>query len=184
MLIVRLYGNVPSEQKPAGIPDEWPAEVQLLPEMSEVPKGWIEMSDEELAKHKEANQGTYDAWRAEIELPSIKDDMFSAIDVRTAKLIEEGFEFQEKRFSLSLNAQSTYSGLYMIRQEKELAYPVNVNTIDDLDSFQLADAAGIRAFYLTAVSTYRSHLDSGTELKNAVRKASTAAEVSAVVDSR
>lgn len=184
MLIVRLYSDIPSGLKPAGIPDAWPAEVRDIDNAAPIPSGFTAMSSAELEAHKATHLSAYQAWRDVEELPSIKAARFEDIDAKTTSLIEAGFAYGGKIFSLSINAQSTYSGLYMIREEPALSFPVAINTIDDLDTHPLADAQEIRAFYLTAVATYRGHLDAGTALKNAVREASTAAEVAAIQDNR
>lgn len=184
MLIVRLYKEIPIEQKPVGIPDDWPAEVATVDGLLDVPSGWIVMSEGELDSHKAKNLASYLAWKEALSLPSIKEEKFAAIDKRTSQMIGEGFTFAGKVFSLSLNAQSTHGGLYMIREEPGLVFPVIVNTIDNLDTYGLSSASEIRDFYLSGVACYHKHLDSGTTLKNVVRSASTILEVAAVTDTR
>jgi len=50
-------------EKPAGIPDAWPAETRILGEGDSLPgPNWVQMTDVELAAHIAANQTTYDAW--------------------------------------------------------------------------------------------------------------------------
>lgn len=184
MLIVRLYQDVPADQKPAGIPDEWPAEVQVVDDGTAAPSGFVAMTEAELATYTASKQSLYLAWRDAQDLPGAKEAKFASIDTKTTALIGDGFSFAGKVFSLSLSAQSTYGGLYMIREEPSLSFPVNVNTIDDLDVHPLANSEEIRSFYLSAVATYRAHLDDGTALKDLVRSALTTAEVAAVMDNR
>jgi hypothetical protein len=58
MLAVLLYEHVTN--KPAGIPDVWPAEVR---EVIELPSpDWLEMSEAELEAYKATHQATYDTW--------------------------------------------------------------------------------------------------------------------------
>jgi hypothetical protein len=58
MLAVLLYEKVTN--KPAGIPDVWPAEVK---EVTELPNSdWIEMSVAEFEAYKATHQATYNTW--------------------------------------------------------------------------------------------------------------------------
>ena len=118
------------------------------------------------------------------ELPSVKNAKCAAIDTRTAELIDQGFSYSSKTFSLSLASQSMLEGSYPVKNHVSLTYPIVWNTIDDLDTISLADATDLENFYLTALGTFRARRDSGTTLKDQVRAASTIAAVDAVVDSR
>lgn len=186
MLLVRLYGDLGPGQKAPGIPDSWPAEVE------EVPDSWPDPGDgrllmkeaSELEAYKDKFRTDYEAWAAVADLGPARAGKFEAIDTRTSALIEDGFPFAGKVFSLSISAQSTFTGLYAIRDEPALTFPVKVNTIDDLDFLELKDSAQVRAFYLTAVATYRTHLDGGTKLKDEVRAAVSVDAVAAVEDTR
>lgn len=184
-LLVRFQKDLPAGHKPAGIPDAWPAEVREVDDETTVPNGWMAMTDaSELEAYKASIQEAYDAWRDVVDLPTLKEEKFAAIDKRTGELIEAGFLFGGKRHSLSQKAQTTYTGLYAVRAEPLLSYPVKVNTLDDSGSTLLGSAADVQAFYLTAVGTYRAYLDAGTALKDAVRAATTVAEVAAIADGR
>lgn len=185
-LLVRLHSGLPAAQQIPGFPVDWPAEVQEVPDGTPDPgDGRLLLAGPaELVSYQQARQASYDAWRAAAELPVVKEARFADIDRRTEELIRQGFSFAGKVFSLSANAQQTYTGLYAIRAEPLLQYPVKVNTLDNLDHLLLADAAAIVGFYLTAVGTYRARLDSGTALKDQVRAAADAAAVQAVIDSR
>lgn len=117
-------------------------------------------------------------------LPAYKTVKFTAIDLRTDQLISAGFTFSTKQFSLSANAQARLMGINQVRTDAAITYPIRWNTIDDLDYYDVPDAATVLSFYLTAVGTYRGHVDSGTALKDSVRAAATMAAVDAVVDTR
>jgi hypothetical protein len=104
------------------------------------------------------------------------------IDGRTGELISLGFAYATKQFSLSQNAQINISALNQTRDE--LTYPINYNTVDDLDTYDVVDATDMHNMYLTALSTKKAHLDSGTALKNQVRAATTHNEIDAVIDNR
>jgi len=63
IMIVRLYSDLSIDEKIAlnvvGIPDGWVAEVAYA---EEVPSGWIEMTEEQIASQKATYQSAYDAW--------------------------------------------------------------------------------------------------------------------------
>lgn len=107
-----------------------------------------------------------------------------AIDSRTNELISAGFTYASKQFSLSLPAQLKMTGTHQIKDDPALTYPLDWNTIDDLDVYAIANAADLDGFFLTGVGTLRYQLDSGTALKDAVRAATDVAGVDAVADTR
>ncbi len=117
-------------------------------------------------------------------LSSVKASKLLAIDARTDALIASGFVYSSKTFSLSLPAQIKMNGSHMVRDDPSFTYPVIWNTMDDNDTISLADSAALDAFYLTALGTVRSHLDSGTALKDQARAAVTVAVINAIVDNR
>jgi len=136
--------------------------------------GEIDTLDGTVAAHKAAFSA----------LPQAKAEKISAIDSRTADLIGLGFTFGGKQFSLSMAAQSKIMGSHQIRDDVNFTYPVEWNTIDDADKLSIADSATLHGFYLTALGTMRTRLDSGTVLKQQVRDAVDLAGVAAVVDNR
>lgn len=113
-----------------------------------------------------------------------KRSKIKEIDARTDALIAKGFTYQGKQFSLSLTAQSKMMGLNQVRSEPEVQYPIRWNTKEDDSVVVLANADAVRGFYLTAVGTYRYHVDSGTDLKDLVRSASTIEDLNSIVDDR
>lgn len=126
-----------------------------------------------------------DGTPTEITLEDLKSIRFTEIDSRTGELIANGFEYPPasgKLFSLSTSAQINISALNQSRDE--LTYPINYNTIDDMDFYDVSDAADLHNMYLTALSVKKAHLDSGTALKAQVRAAVDDAGVNAVVDNR
>lgn len=108
----------------------------------------------------------------------------AAINLKTDAMIAAGFMYNSKNFSLSIESQSKMTAAYQIRNEPAMVWPIRWNTRDDQDAHELVDAAELAVFYMTAVGTIRAILDSGTALKDAVRAATTVAEVDAVVDPR
>jgi hypothetical protein len=106
------------------------------------------------------------------------------IDKRTDQLIALGFTYAGKIFSLSANGQARLMGTNQIRNASNLVYPIKWNTLDDTDVLLLNNAIDVLNFYLTAASTYRAHVDSGTALKDQVRAATTVVAVQAITDNR
>lgn len=105
------------------------------------------------------------------------------IDKRTVELINEGFTFNTKTFSLSTEAQIKWQGMKTGSDNGLLTYPVKITTIDDLED-SLADATAVNDFFAAGLSAVKGHLDSGRALKVDVANATTVAEVNAVVDNR
>ena len=104
------------------------------------------------------------------------------IDRRSRALIRNGFQHGGKTFSLSANAQLSLIGDFAARND--LSYPVKWNTKNDRDTASFADAVALKALILAGFTARNSHRNSGTALKDAVRAATTIAEVDAVVDNR
>lgn len=106
------------------------------------------------------------------------------IDGRTVDLIDAGFEYSSKRFSLSLAAQSSWLELHQLKDDVSLNYPVVVNTIADDGTQSLADTDDMHDFFMAGFEALRAYKDAGTTLKTSIRDASTQAEIDAVVDTR
>ena len=117
-------------------------------------------------------------------LPAAKERKIKEIDARTDELIAAGFTYASKQFSLSIPAQNKMVGTHQVKDDPALTYPINWNTIDDLDVYPIANPADLHGFYLTGLGTIRAHLDSGTALKDSVRAAVDIAAVEAVEDNR
>jgi len=123
----------------------------------------------------------------ELSLEDLKCLRYRAIDNRTGELVGLGFEFPPTsglRFSLSQNAQINISALHQSKDDPALTYPITYNTIDDLGSYLVPNAATLHNMYLTALATKKTHIDSGTALKNEVRDAVNAEEVNLIIDNR
>lgn len=151
------------------------------PDWLAIDTGWSDVPAVELGWYwtgSEFGDGDLDGWRAKC---------LAEIDARTDALIAQGFEYPPssgKFFSLSLEAQLRIQGCMSSRDLPQFVFPVAWNTIDDRDHYDVADANDMVGFYLTALGTLRSKIDSGTALKEQVRVAADIAEIQAVVDSR
>lgn len=114
-----------------------------------------------------------------------KKAKIAEIDARTVDIIGEGFTYEGKQFSLSQAAQANLMGVYSIRNDAAMTFPVDWNTIDDDDEpYEVVDIADFEAFYLAAFDALRVPLDGGTVLKTAVRAESDVAGVGGVIDAR
>lgn len=186
MLLVRLQKDLGAGQKSPGIPDDWPAEVEEVPDGTPDPKdGRLLMKDaDELATYKEGKQADYDSWLEGAQLPGAKEEKCDLIDSHTVDLIDAGYSFGGQKLSLSLAHQATLLGLHAVKDDPSFVFPVLLNNLDNTATISVKDAAEVHQLFLIAVGTYRKHKDDGTKLKDSVRTATTLDEVAAVVDAR
>lgn len=124
--------------------------------------------------------------QSEDPLTRLKAQRYEQIDARTVELIFQGFTHAGKVFSLSLPAQSYWTNMLVAKDILTAtgAFPLRVNTLDDTDAHNIADATEVVTFYATAVGTVKGRLGSGTVLKDQIRAATTVDEVEDVVDER
>ncbi len=113
-----------------------------------------------------------------------KEKRFEQIDSKTTELIKQGYTYSGKQFSLSENAQTNILALFTTKDDSVLIYPIRFNTVDNLEYFEASDASVISDMYYSALNTKKGFLDSGTDLKNQVRTASTINEIDLIVDNR
>lgn len=114
----------------------------------------------------------------------LKEEKMEEINTRTSELISEGFAFAGKVFSLSSNAQTNLIALFATKDNPALTYPLEFNTLNDLDSYTVLNAATIEGMYLTALGTKKGCLDSGSILKDQARSSTNKAEIDLVIDQR
>jgi len=127
-------------------------------------------------------------WKKErikaLTLEEYKAARYVEIDERTGELILQGFSYGGKVFSLSQNAQINILGLNQTRNDPALTYPIIYNTIDDLDNYSIVSPEELHTMYLTALGTKKAVVDSGSNLKEAIRTAASEAEVEQIIDNR
>ena len=115
-----------------------------------------------------------------------KQERFKEIDAKTSKLIALGFSHDNgngaKQFSMSNNAQLNLLGADIKRSDGVL--PLTFCTIDDMDQEIFTTDTQLDAFFMSALTTKMTHLDSGSVLKSSVRDAANEAAIDAVIDNR
>jgi hypothetical protein len=167
-------------------PDFDPAQWLVNPDLTAldgVPTKYWKLSGNAVIEMTQTEKDAVDA----ANLPEVKRERYADIDLRTAELIEGGFEFPPASgliFSLSDHAQSNLLGMKTMLSDPAFTYPVEWNLKDDSSVFSIPDEATAASFYATAVGTVRAHLDSGTAIKSQIRAATSEAEVAAVTDPR
>jgi len=95
MFAVKLYSSVTN--KPAGIPDGWPAELYDIGNVDELPEeypsedGWLLMNDADVANQKASNQSAYNTWYTAYKNPisSIVDKSISRAQLFGDTLIQQ-----------------------------------------------------------------------------------------------
>lgn len=122
-------------------------------------------------------QDEYNAVRDEHYFDQEVTKKINKIDAKTKALIEEGFDFDGKHFSLSSTAQMNWIALTMATA------PAIIST-DDSFPYTLETADAIRFFQGTARTVVQHRLQSGRELKLQVHAATTSAELDAIIDNR
>jgi len=125
-------------------------------------------------------------WGATAEddtLEGYKQLKYAEIDAKTGSLIVEGgFTYAGKKFSLKETAQLNLLGVQIKRNDPIL--PITFNNVDNTDTQVLATPTDVDNFFMSALGTKKGHLDSGTALKDSVRAAVDKAGVDAVIDNR
>lgn len=70
MVAVQFYSQIPVDQKPAGIPDQWPAQcIELHNNESAFDDSWTIMSKAEYSAWKMDHQAEFDAWVVSTTIP-------------------------------------------------------------------------------------------------------------------
>lgn len=124
------------------------------------------------------NDGSY----TELTLADYKTLRYNEVDAKTGELITQGFTYATMQFSLSSNAQINLLGLEL--DKAILTYPIEWNNIDDTDKYMIVDATDATNFHIASLTAKKTHLDSGSALKQSIRDCTTEAEVDAIVDNR
>jgi len=113
-------------------------------------------------------------------LPEQKTKRKIDIDVRTKSLIADGFTYDSKGFSLSIEAQANWLGIKSL--ESLLTFPMEITA--DNDAAYSLTSVNVDAFVSAAVAAKQGHLDSGRTLKVSIDAAADQTALDAIVDSR
>ena len=119
----------------------------------------------------------------DLDLSEYKDIKSKEIDSRTQELISNGFPYDGATFSLSSHAQLNWIGMKTADIQDLLTFPMGITTIDD-DEYSIQNKSSLTTFYVTGLVYKKSILDSGRNLKVAVKAATTKAEIDLVLDNR
>jgi len=112
-------------------------------------------------------------------LDELKDIRYNEIDEVSRLIIDQGFVFDNKTFSMSLTAQINWSNIPLL---PDAAFPIPISTKDE--SVYYLTLANKINFYLAAVSAKTTPLFSGSALKDQIKACTDEACVNAVVDNR
>lgn len=123
-----------------------------------------------------------DGIATDVSLINYKALKNNSIDERTGELIVAGHSYGGKVFSMSQNAQINMLGINESRDD--ITYPLSYSVIDNSETVDLVDATDVHNFYLNALGTKKSYLDSGNTLIDQVNASVDEAGVDAVVDNR
>lgn len=124
-----------------------------------------------------------------VALPRVKVASMIKIDEHVAGKIARGFQWPVatgKIFSLSIQAQIKWMGLFATTLLPpgldKMVYPLIVPTIDDLDSYDVANPAEVEDMYSHITVTVAGLLGASMTAKAAVNAAVTLAEAEAARD--
>lgn len=133
-----------------------------------------------LEKDIRFNDGSF----KEVTIEDAKFLRLNEIDRKTEAIIQTGYSFAGKQFSLSINGQTNILALDNSKDDPAITYPIGFNTIDDSETFMIPDSATLHGMYLTALGTKKAYLNSGTDLKTLINACSTVEEVDSIIDNR
>jgi hypothetical protein len=107
------------------------------------------------------------AFTLEYSIEEARANAFVKIDKRSDEYFAAGFEFQDIRFSLTLEAQTRMTAMMMLADKFE--YPMGINSLDDNSILQLQNGDHTRGWCGTALYTVKQIVDSGTQQKDYIR---------------
>jgi len=120
-----------------------------------------------------------------VELDNLKTKMAHDVDIKTEKLILNGFTFDGKQFSLSIPAQTNWNSLKVAiftGMLNENNFPYTITTLkNDVYQLQWEDTM---SFFTTALGTGSQILMQGRILKGNIMEASSYDELIAIEDNR
>jgi hypothetical protein len=110
-----------------------------------------------------------------------RNQKLAEVDNNTQLLINEGFPFSNKIFSLSGEAQINWTNMFIAKSL--LSYPLEISTKDNgVHTFD--DVNQVSSFYATGIAAVKAMLDSGRSLKQQIIAAQTEEELDLINDAR
>lgn len=114
-----------------------------------------------------------------ISVDNLKAYLKSKVDTKTQELIFNGFPFDGKIFSMSINAQINWSNFPML---PDALFPLTVLSKNDEE--YILSYANKNTFYMTALGYKNTHLQSGDTLKKQIALMTTKEELANFIDNR
>jgi hypothetical protein len=161
-----------------------PAALQLVGNGSE-PDGAIRFTDPDqlviVVYAGEPTQAVKDALDAAVAahdyLAAHKQHVIALVDTETKRRIGQGFIYDGKVLSLSVESQINWLGLHAAREL--MSYPVIARTKDDTSAITIDNAAEVVTVFATAVGTVDAYRVGGAAVKSAIVAATSVAAADA-----
>ncbi len=103
------------------------------------------------------------------------------VDLKTPKLILEGFTHNGEIFSLSHSAQANWNALYTAKDL--ITFPYEISTKDS-KAYNVQDITELTTFFLAAIDVVNGHISSGRALKVQMQAATKQGDLDAIADGR
>lgn len=119
------------------------------------------------------------------ELEAYKQAAMKRIDAKTTEILSRGFQFDGHLFSLSVAAQSNWTGMQVAVSQGYLTesnFPFEIATLDNKAyKLQWEDSA---AFFMAVLGSISTTLATGRHFKKVISAANTFDDVDRVIDTR
>ena len=117
-------------------------------------------------------------------LDSLKAQRCIEIDNKSVELLKNGFEYDGRKFSLSMEAQINWLGLKAGAEDGVLQFPMTFSTLDEC-GYTMQSASEVPVFFWGHMAATReSILQSGRMMKAAIMECTTVEQMDAIVDAR
>jgi hypothetical protein len=116
---------------------------------------------------------------SDLTLEELKNYRYLEIDNRTQELIAEGFVFDGRRFSMSINAQINWSNFPNLPDQ---VFPLPIMDMDE--NLYILSLENKLNFYLAALNFKNAQLKSGSALKAQIKACTNKECVNSIIDNR
>lgn len=111
-LAVKLFGDVDEADKPAGIPDSWPAEVKELGVSTTLPEGqWTLYTNETLATYRASVLSEYQTWASGLALLAAKRNKIARLQDDANVFLESKYVLLTRMQLMNLYTLAKFDGL-------------------------------------------------------------------------